>query len=212
MAMNFPPGPAADPPAPKPNSKVSAAPQLDPALRPTIAELFTAFAAISLSGFGGVLAWARRIMVEKRRWLTAEQFNEAFALCAFLPGGNMVNFSVIFGSRLRGPLGALAALAGLLGPPMVLITAVGALYAHYGDLPVLRRILTGVAAAAAGLMLATVAKMARPLFKKPFKNRAVIGPVIALATFTAIGILHWPLPVVLAVIVPVSITAAWLQS
>ena len=210
--MNFPPGPAADPPPPKPNSKVSAAPQLDPALRPAIAELFTAFAAISLSGFGGVLAWARRIMVEKRRWLTAEQFNEAFALCAFLPGGNMVNFSVIFGSRLRGPLGALAALAGLLGPPMVLITAVGALYAHYGDLPVLRRMLTGVAAAAAGLMLATVAKMARPLFKKPFKNRAVIGPVIALATFTAIGILHWPLPVVLAVIVPVSITAAWLQS
>ena len=212
MAMNFPPGPAADPPAPKPNSKVPAAPQPEPAPRPNIAELFTAFAPISLSGFGGVLAWARRIMVEKRRWLTAEQFNEAFALCAFLPGGNMVNFSVIFGSRLRGPLGALAALAGLLGPPMVLITAVGALYAHYGDLPVLRRMLTGVATAAAGLMLATVAKMARPLFKKPFKNRAVIGPVIALATFTAIGILHWPLPVVLAVIVPVSITAAWLQS
>ena len=210
--MNFPPGPAADPPAPKPNSKVPAAPQPEPAPRPNIAELFTAFAAISLSGFGGVLAWARRIMVEKRRWLTAEQFNEAFALCAFLPGGNMVNFSVIFGSRLRGPLGALAALAGLLGPPMVLITAVGALYAHYGDLPVLRRMLTGVAAAAAGLMLATVAKMARPLFKKPFKNRAVIGPVIAVVTFAAIGILHWPLPVVLAVIVPVSITAAWLQS
>jgi len=109
--MNFPPGPAADPPAPKPNSKVPAAPQPEPAPRPNIAELFTAFAAISLSGFGGVLAWARRIMVEKRRWLTAEQFNEAFALCAFLPGGNMVNFSVIFGSRLRGPLGALAALS-----------------------------------------------------------------------------------------------------
>ena len=71
--MNFPPGPAADPPAPKPNSKVPAAPQPEPAPRPNIAELFTAFAAISLSGFGGVLAWARRIMVEKRRWLTAEQ-------------------------------------------------------------------------------------------------------------------------------------------
>jgi hypothetical protein len=71
------------PPPSKPNSKPPTAPQ--PELRPTIAELFTAFAAISLSGFGGVLAWARRIMVEKRRWLTAEQFNEAFALCAFLP-------------------------------------------------------------------------------------------------------------------------------
>jgi chromate transporter len=164
-----------------------------------------AFAAISLSGFGGVLAWARRIMVERRRWFSAEQFNEAFALCAFLPGGNMVNFAVIFGARIRGPLGALAALAGLLGPPMILIIAVGALYAHYGDLPALRRMLTGVAAAAAGLMLATVAKMARPLFK----NRAVIAPVIAVATFGAIGILHWPLPLVLLVIVPVSIAAAF---
>jgi chromate transport protein ChrA len=80
-------------------------------------------------------------------------------LCAFLPGGNMVNFAVIFGARMRGPLGALAAVAGLLGPPMILIIAVGALYTQFGDLPALRRMLTGVAAAAAGLMLATVAKM-----------------------------------------------------
>jgi chromate transporter len=193
----------AGPSAPAPPAANAPAAAVPP--QPTMAELFTAFAAISLSGFGGVLAWARRIMVERRRWFTAEQFNEAFALCAFLPGGNMVNFAVIFGARMRGPLGALAALAGLLGPPMILIIAVGALYAHYGDLPALRRMLTGVAAAAAGLMLATVAKMARPLFK----NRAVVAPVIAVTTFAAIGVLHWPLPLVLLAIVPVSIGAAF---
>src|SRR5690349_8921287 len=196
--MNSPAGPLS--PSPPLNAPTAAAPP-----QPSIGELFLAFAAISLSGFGGVLAWARRIMVERRRWFTAEQFNEAFALCAFLPGGNMVNFAVIFGARMRGPLGALAAVAGLLGPPMILIIAVGALYAHYGDLPALRRMLTGVAAAAAGLMLATVAKMARPLFK----NRAVIAPVIGVATFVAIGLLHWPLPLVLAVVVPVSTGAAF---
>src|SRR5215472_12303311 len=167
--MSPPAGPPA-PPAPSPNAPAAAAPA------PSIAELFLAFAAISLSGFGGVLAWARRIMVERRRWFTAEQFNEAFALCAFLPGGNMVNFAVIFGARMRGPLGALAAAAGLLGPPMLLIIMVGALYAQFGELPALRRALTGVAAAAAGLMLATVAKMARPVFR----GRAVIAPLIAL--------------------------------
>jgi chromate transporter len=202
--MSAPTAPTAPPPpASKPQSTTAAQ------SRPTIADLFLAFAAMSLSGFGGVLAWARRIMVEKRRWFTAEQFNEAFALCAFLPGGNMVNFAAIFGARMRGPLGALAALAGLLGPPMVLITVVGALYAHYGELPALRRMLTGVAAAAAGLMLATVAKMARPLFKAPLKGRTVIAPLIAFSTFVAIGILHWPLPLVLLVIVPVSIGAAF---
>jgi chromate transporter len=185
----------------------STAAQPQPAPRPTVSELFVAFAAISLSGFGGVLAWARRKMVEERRWLTAGQFNEAYALCAFLPGGNIINFSVIFGARMRGAPGALAAIGGLLGPPMVLVTVVGAIFAHYGDVPALRRMLTGVASAAAGLMIATVAKMARPLFR----NRAVVRPLIALSTFAAIGVMHWPLPLVLVVIVPVSIAMAWMR-
>src|ERR1700688_4414101 len=93
-------------------------------VRPNLAALFIAFATISLSGFGGVLAWSRRMMVEERKWLTPEQFNETYALCSFLPGGNITNFSVIFGSRLRGPLGSLAAIAGLMGPPMLLIIVI----------------------------------------------------------------------------------------
>jgi chromate transporter len=99
------------------------------------------------------------------------------------------------------------ALIGLLGPPFVLVMIIGALYAHYGDLPVLRRMLIAVASAAAGLMMATVAKMARPLFS----NRSIVGPLVALATFLSIGIVHWPLPAVLAVLVPVSIALAWLR-
>ncbi len=186
----------ASPPAPQPQQ-----------VRPTLAELFVAFATISLSGFGGVLAWSRRLMVEERKWLSAEQFNEAYALCSFLPGGNIINFSVVFGARFGGVRGALAAMAGLMGPPLLLVLIIAAIYAHYGDLPVLRRALIGVAAAAAGLMMATVAKMARPLFH----NRAWRGPLIALATFVAIGIVHWPLPLVLVVIVPVSIAAAMVR-
>src|SRR5271168_616616 len=106
---------AAEPPAPKNLPPASASP---PLVRPSIAELFIAFATISLSGFGGVLAWSRRMMVEERKWLTPEQFNETYAVCAFLPGGNILNFSVIFGSRFRGPLGGLAASVGLMGPPL----------------------------------------------------------------------------------------------
>src|ERR1700688_3275860 len=112
--------------------------------RPSLSELFITFATISLYGFGGVLAWSRRMMVEERRWLPPEQFNEAYALCSFLPGPNIVNFSVIFGSRFRGPAGAMMALVGLLGPPMVLVTVVAMLYAHYGEIAALRRMLVGV--------------------------------------------------------------------
>jgi chromate transporter len=185
-------------------SSPSAAPPPQP---PSLWRLFTTYATIALMGFGGVLAWSRRMMVEERRWMTPEQFNEAYALCAFLPGPNIVNFSVIFGSRIRGPIGAVVALAGLLGPPMVLVTILGALYAHFGDLPALRRALVGVAAAAAGLMMATVAKMLRPLFR----NRAMMGPLVAIVTFAAIGIMRWPLPLVLGVILPVSIGWAWVK-
>jgi chromate transporter len=189
------------PPSTAPDSASASA----TATPPTLGEIFIAFAQISLSGFGGVLAWSRRMMVEERKWLTPQQFNETYALCSFLPGGNILNFSVVLGSRFRGPLGSLVAFAGLMGPPMLLVLIIGAIYAHYGELPALRRALTGVAAAAAGLMLATVAKMARPLFR----DRAIVRPLIALATFAAIGIVHWPLPLVLAVIVPASIALAW---
>jgi chromate transporter len=175
--------------------------------QPTLAELFIAFATISLSGFGGVLAWSRRMMVEQRRWLTAEEFNETYALCSFLPGGNILNFSVVFGARLAGLRGALVAMAGLMGPPLCLVLIIAGIYAHYGEPALLRRALAGVAAAAAGLMMAAVAKMAQPLFR----NRAVTGPLIAVATFAAIGIVRWPLPTVLAIIVPVSIGVAMVR-
>src|SRR5271169_5968868 len=135
--MSSPPIPATpDPPAPNPLPASQT--------RPTLWELFVAFATISLSGFGGVLAWSRRMMVEERKWLTPEQFNETYALCAFLPGGNIINFSVIFGLRIRGAAGSAVAVAGLMGPPVLLVMFVGAIYAHYADVPALRRMLTGV--------------------------------------------------------------------
>jgi chromate transporter len=199
-------------PSPIPGSP-SAAPgppaSLTPQQPPSLSEIFVAFATISLSGFGGVLAWSRRMMVEERQWLTSEQFNETYAVCSFLPGGNILNFSVILGARFRGARGAAVAAAGLMGPPLCLVLIIASIYAHYGDLPALRRALTGVASAAAGLMIATVAKMAKPLFQN--RDRAVSRPLIALATFAAIGVVQWPLPLVLAVIVPLSIALAWVR-
>ena len=94
---------------------------------PGLLALFLAFAKMSLAGFGGVLAFARRGIVEQHRWMTAEEFNETFALCHFLPGPNIVNLSVVFGSRFGGIAGGIAAFAGLIGPPMLLVTVLAAL-------------------------------------------------------------------------------------
>jgi chromate transporter len=175
---------------------------------PGLLELLTAFAGISVASFGGALPWSRRMIVEKRRWMSAEDFNEAFSFAQFLPGPNTVNFAVVFGSRFAGPAGALAALLGLLGPPVAIITIVAVLYSYYGDLAVLGRILAGVSASAAGLLIAMAAKMATPLFRR---RTGVIAPAIAAITFAAVGPLHLPLQWVLLVMAPVSVAFAWMR-
>src|ERR1017187_3313602 len=126
-------------------------PTAPPAFRPSLAELFRAFAVVSISAFGGALPWARRTIVEKKRWMTTEEFNETFALSQFLPGPNGINFSVGFGSRFGGALGAAVALAGLLGPPLIIVSVLAVLYERFGGLETLSRILAGITAAAVGL-------------------------------------------------------------
>jgi chromate transporter len=180
-------------------------PESAPSTPPGLIALFVAFAKMSLAGFGGVLVWARRGIVDQHRWMTANEFNETFALCHFLPGPNVVNLSVVFGSRFRGIPGALAAFAGLLGPPVVIVTVLAALYARYGEIDALRRILAGISCAAVGLLISALFRMMMPLIER----RDLIGLVILAAVFVAIGLLRLPLPAVLLVAIPPSIAIAF---
>src|ERR1700737_4808873 len=186
------------PPAaiPAPDTPASTSPS-----PPGLIELFVAFAKMSLAGFGGVLVWARRGIVDQHKWMTADEFNETFALCHFLPGPNVVNLSVVFGSRFRGIAGGIAAFAGLVGPPIVIVTILAALYAHFGEIDALRRILAGVSCAAVGLLISALFRMMMPLVKR----RDLAGLVVMAAVFIAIGLLRLPLPAVLLVAIPLSI-------
>jgi chromate transporter len=172
---------------------------------PSLIELFVAFAKMSLAGFGGVLVWARRGIVDQHKWMTADEFNETFALCHFLPGPNIVNLTFVFGSRLRGLPGSIAAFSGLVGPPALIMIVMGMLYHRYGEIDALRRILSGVACAAIGLMLAVVFRMMPPLIKR----RDVVGLLMLVAVFVAIGVLRLPLAAVLLVAIPLSIAITY---
>src|SRR4029079_14446418 len=176
-------------------------PELPTSSRPTVTALFLAFAKMSVAGFGGVLYWARRAIVDEKRWLTADEFNETYALCHFLPGPNIVNLSFVFGARLRAIACGRAAFAGLVGPPMLIAIILAAIYARFGEIDALRRTLEGVACAAVGLLIAVIFKMATPLVKR----RDVVGLLVMLAVFVAIGLLRWPLQIVLLVAVPLSL-------
>lgn len=124
---------------------------------PGLLALFLAFARMLLAGFGGVLVFARHAIVDQHRWMTVDESNETFALCHFLPGPNIVNLSMVFGARLRGIAGGVAAFTGLLLPPTLIMTVLAIVYARFGDVEVLRRILAGISCAAAGLLTAAVA-------------------------------------------------------
>jgi chromate transporter len=177
----------------------------NPAATPTVIELFIAFAIISLSGFGGVLYWSRRMLVEQRKWMTPEQFNDAYALCQILPGPTIVNLSVVFGRSIRGLPGAAVALIGLIGPGMAIVIFFGFLYSAFGTIEALQRMFLGVAAAAAGLVLGLTGKMAEPLFAQ----RDWLVYAVAVATFVAVGVLRWPIWWCLLVLIPLSIAIAW---
>src|SRR5438309_8646176 len=175
------------------------------AVPPGLLALFLAFARMSLAGFGGVLVFARQAIVEQHRWMTADEFNETFALCHFLPGPNIVNLSMVFGARLRGIAGGIAAFAGLLLPPTLIMTVLAIIYAHFGDVDVLRRSLAGISCAAVGLLIAVVFRMMTPLFKR----MDAVGLILMLAVFVAIGVLRLPLQAVLLVAIPVSIAVTF---
>jgi chromate transporter len=192
-----------------PDSPPAALPASDmpTSMPPSLLELFVAFAQVSFAGFGGVLVFARRAIVEQHRWMTAEEFNETFALCHFLPGPNIGNLTMVFGSRFRGIPGGLAAFAGLLGPPAVLMTILAALYARFGQADVLRHILAGISCAAVGLLVSFVFRMMMPLIRK----RDPVALMVLAAVFVAIGVLRLPLAAVLLVAVPVSTAITFLR-
>jgi chromate transporter len=177
------------------------------AVPPGLLALFLAFARMSLAGFGGVLVFARQAIVERHRWMTADEFNETFALCHFLPGPNIVNLSMVFGARLRGIAGGIAAFAGLLLPPTLIMTVLAIIYARFGDVEVLRRILAGISCAAVGLLIAVVFRMMTPLLKR----LDAVALILMLGVFLAIGVARLPLQAVLLVAIPVSVGATFLM-
>src|SRR5437870_205858 len=124
--------------------------------------LFWGFLKIGLSGFGGVMPFARHMLIEQRRWLTEQEFTEVLSLAQFLPGPNIVNFSIIVGRRFQGPMGALAASLGLMLMPLVIILLLATAYAEFARIDAVRNACNGVSAAASGLILSVAFKMAKP--------------------------------------------------
>jgi chromate transporter len=181
---------------------------LQPAAQPRgPRDLFVAFTMLALQGFGGVLPVAQRELVEKRRWLTREQFAEALSIGQVLPGPNIVNMALMIGDRLFGWRGAAAALAGILAAPLVIVLLLAVLYAQIATQPVAAGAIRGMGAVAAGLVFAMAVKLAPTLRRNPLPL-ALCGAA-TLATWVLVGIVRVPMAWVLFGLGGSMIALAW---
>ena len=144
-----------------------------------------------MQGFGGVVAVVQRELVDRHRWLTQAEFAEDWAVAQTLPGANVVNLSMMVGSRYFGLRGAVAAVAGMLLFPALALIALAVLYGSVSDAPRVQGALRGVGAVAAGLIAATGLKMAPTLLRNPLG--AWLGGAIAVLAFVAVALLRVPL-------------------
>ena len=173
----------------------------------SLRELFWAFTFLALQGFGGVLAVVQRELVDRRRWMTNEEFMEDWAAAQILPGPNVVNLSIMVGDRYFGARGALVAVAGMLLLPMLLVVTLAAVYAAFATHPMVAGALRGMGAVAAGLVAGVGCRLMASLAKHP------LGPLpcglISAATFAAMSVLRLPLAWVLPVVGGVACALTW---
>ena len=172
----------------------------------TLGALFVGFLKVSLLGFGGGLVWARRIVVEQKAWMDDREFAETLTLCQFMPGPNIVGITVCVGAKLRGTIGAITAVAGFILLPWIVGLSLGGLYLQYAHLAILQKILGGLSAAAAGLMIATGLRL---LMAHRSRWTALL---FALLAFAGMALTRLPLLVVLLGLAPVSIAVAGFAS
>ena len=171
------------------------------------ADLFFSFNWLALQGFGGVLAVVQRELVEKKKWLTLEEFVEDWSVAQILPGPNVINLALMIGGKHFGWRGALSALAGLLLVPTILVLIIASVIAGVADSEAMQGSLRGMGAVSAGLIMATGIKMLPALKTNPMGLVACIA--LATITFFAIAIWRLPLSWVLLTLGPLASLWAW---
>ena len=156
-----------------------------------------------MSGFGGVLPWARRTLVERDKILTSEEFSAILGICQIVPGPNIVNLAVCIGSRFGGARGAIAAVLCLTLGPISIVMVLALLYEHYRYLDSVQGVLRGISAVGVGLIASTGFKMLKDEFRYPAMLIVVIVTILAASYF------HLGLGWVVLISSPLALVLAW---
>ncbi|MDB5643631.1 MAG: chromate transporter [Hyphomicrobiales bacterium] len=173
----------------------------------TFSQVLLSFLKIGGSAFGGsTQALIFREVVDRRQWMSEQQFLTGQAIAQVLPGANPVNLALYVGLQVRGGLGATAAVLGMIAPAFCIILVMGFAYRELSGQPATHFVLGGVAAAGVGATLAMGFKIVRKMPRK------IWPAAIALAVFAAIGFFRLPMIPVVLIAVPLSIAAAYFDA
>jgi chromate transporter len=156
--------------------------------------IFLQFLIIGATSFGGVVPYLRDRLVVKAKWVDDKEFVEMLSISQSLPGLNATNMAVLVGEKLQGITGAIAGLLGMCLPGAVLMFGTGIFYHEHGDHVWATAALKGVAAAAVGLILATVVGLSKKALSRKFDF------VFMAATVLFVNRLHWSVPRALVIV------------
>jgi len=137
-------------------------------MMPSLRQIFMVFLKMGAFAFGGVysmLSFFQRELVDKRKWLSQEEFTEGVAIGQMTPGPPIINTGIYVGYHLKGPKGALAATAGQVLPGFLLVLGLAYVYKEFKDVPLFGMVLKGIGAAVVGLLASVVIKMGKQLVR-----------------------------------------------
>jgi chromate transporter len=162
----------------------------------SIRNIFFVFLKMGTFAFGGVysmLAFFEKELVNKRKWLSHEDFAESVVIGQLTPGPPIINTGIFIGYRLKKLKGAITTVIGQVLPSFILILVIAYLYISYNDIPLIRSLLKGIGAAVVGLISSVVYNMSRK-FLKDYKSI-----LIAIAIFLCLAVFKIN-PIILIVI------------
>ena len=179
----------------------------EPSRPKSLTDLFLSFSWLAIQGFGGTLAIVQQELVEKKRWLTREEFIEEWAVAQIMPGPNVILLGMMVGARHFGLLGALAVIAGMLALPLLILLSMALIYTRYGSLPDVAGALRGMGAVAAGLIIGAGLKLSGAIKTNPLGQTLCI--LLASVTFIGVALLRIPLSPVLLGLGPLACLLAY---
>jgi chromate transporter len=153
--------------------------------------VFIKMGVLTFGGGYAMIPVVERELITKRGWLTMDEVMDYYTIAQITPGIIAVNLSSFVGCKRKGPLGGVLATLGFVLPGACFVTAIAVFLTNFSDLPVVKHAFTGIRVAVCALILDTVIK----LVKGVFKNRRAL--VIYLITFALSAI--WGLSPVLLV-------------